>query len=213
MTTDHSYWSDTFKPVGGDPALDFVNTVGNRLSDAPDEHVETYADLVLAAERIGVIGADEASRLRAAAERSPDAAEAVRERAVALREHLHAVLGPLAGGTEGEAGALARFNEALAPSLSHLRVVRAGDGGFVWAWEASDDVDLGRVLWPFARAGAEMLVSDRLGRLRVCDDDDCGWLFLDLSRNRSRRWCDMADCGNRAKARRFQARQADRSPG
>ena len=64
-----------------------------------------------------------------------------------------------------------------------------------------------RMLWPVTRSAAELLVSGELSRVRTCANDTCGWLFMDTSKNRSRRWCDMNDCGNRAKARRHYARK------
>jgi predicted RNA-binding Zn ribbon-like protein len=59
------------------------------------------------------------------------------------------------------------------------------------------------ILNPLIRSAADLLVSDELKRVKRCGDPACGWLFLDTSRNKSRRWCDMSDCGNRAKASRF----------
>ncbi len=53
---------------------------------------------------------------------------------------------------------------------------------------------------------AELLVAPELARVRLCEGDDCGWLFVDGSRAGSRRWCDMSDCGNLAKVRAFRAR-------
>ncbi len=66
---------------------------------------------------------------------------------------------------------------------------------------------LGRAMWPLARSAVELLTSPALERLKLCEADDCGWLFVDASRNRSRRWCDMSGCGNLAKVRRFRARR------
>jgi predicted RNA-binding Zn ribbon-like protein len=77
---------------------------------------------------------------------------------------------------------------------------------FGWVWVGIED-DLTGFLWPVARAAAELLTSGQVVRLRECAGDPCGWLFLDLSKNGSRRWCDMADCGNRAKARRYRERK------
>jgi hypothetical protein len=56
------------------------------------------------------------------------------------------------------------------------------------------------------RSAVELLTSEDRSRLRVCAGEDCDWLFVDGSRNRSRRWCDMSTCGNRAKARRYHER-------
>ena len=91
-------------------------------------------------------------------------------------------------------GALARFRMAWSPA------------GFGWEWDrASPGLD--RVLWPVAWSAAELLMQGPLERIRECPGQDtCGWLFLDLSKNASRRWCDMRVCGNRAKARRHYER-------
>jgi predicted RNA-binding Zn ribbon-like protein len=63
------------------------------------------------------------------------------------------------------------------------------------------------MLAPIVKSAADLLLSDMLDRVKQCEGDPCGWLFLDTSRNRSRRWCSMEDCGNRAKARRFYQRK------
>jgi predicted RNA-binding Zn ribbon-like protein len=89
----------------------------------------------------------------------------------------------------------ARDHERLSPSAR----------AFVWTWDDPNALD--RVLWEVSRSAAELLTSDELSKLRLCGGDDCGWMFLDTSRNRSRQWCDMRDCGNRAKVRRFRERQ------
>jgi predicted RNA-binding Zn ribbon-like protein len=61
-------------------------------------------------------------------------------------------------------------------------------------------------LWPIVLAAAELLTSAGRARVRECAAHGCGWLFLDTSRSQRRRWCTMASCGNRAKARRFYER-------
>ncbi len=78
--------------------------------------------------------------------------------------------------------------------------------GYAWTW-ADDPNALDRMLWPLVRSAAELLVTGDLSRVRVCGGERCGWLFVDTSKNRSRRWCDMQDCGNVAKVRRFRTRQ------
>jgi len=72
---------------------------------------------------------------------------------------------------------------------------------FAWGWDfyqaALDDI-----IWPVVRSAADLLTSDTLPMLRICAADDCQWLFMDTSKNQTRRWCNMKSCGNRAKARR-----------
>jgi predicted RNA-binding Zn ribbon-like protein len=76
----------------------------------------------------------------------------------------------------------------------------------IWAWR-SPDIEPQRPLWLLAIQTSGLLMSDDMTRLRACECDTCRWLFLDTSKNHSRRWCDMRVCGNRMKARRFQARR------
>ncbi len=201
---DVAYWRETFQVVGGNPALDFVNTLSERRSPAPLERLRTYADLVLAAERIGLVGPREAGGLGALAAARPAQAEAARRQAVGLRETLHRLFLAEAERRPPADADLSNLNEALAGSLGHLRLARTS-GGIAWSWENAPQ-DLTRPLWPLARAAAELLACGPLDRLRECAAADCGWLFLDTTKNASRRWCLMQECGNRAKARRHRAR-------
>lgn len=87
--------------------------------------------------------------------------------------------------------------------MPHLGLV-ASPAGYRWAWHDADSLE--SVLWPIIGSAADLLTSPELEKVKLCAADDCGWLFIDGSRNRSRRWCDMSDCGNRAKARRYRRR-------
>ena len=71
---------------------------------------------------------------------------------------------------------------------------------------SDSEAALDRMLWSIAHSGAELLTTGDLSRLRECGGEECGWLFEDTSRNRSRQWCDMQDCGNLAKVRRYRTR-------
>ena len=64
------------------------------------------------------------------------------------------------------------------------------------------DASLESVLWAVTRAAVDLLLSEELEHLRICDSDACAWLFLDRTKNHRRRWCDMKICGNRVKAKR-----------
>jgi predicted RNA-binding Zn ribbon-like protein len=102
---------------------------------------------------------------------------------------------------------LATLNGLLSRILPHLQLIPSGEG-FTWGW-ARSKTDLEQVFWPVVYAAAELLTSEKLARLGQCAGQDCGWLFLDTSRNHSRRWCEMQHCGNRVKARRhYRRRQA-----
>jgi predicted RNA-binding Zn ribbon-like protein len=85
--------------------------------------------------------------------------------------------------------------------MMQSQIVKTEDG-FQWDL-AGNKAKLDWILNPVIRSAADLLISEEFKRIKKCADPICGWLFLDISRNRSRRWCDMSACGNRAKASRF----------
>lgn len=193
------------KLVGGAPCLDFVNTVAWHASDQPQELLTEYEALVLWSARAGLLDADAAKALLTEAAGRPAAARAALKRARELRECLYRLFVTVIRGQAPDASDLSQFNAALSSAMRRVRLVPARDG-FAWDWERGQG-DLDAMLWPILRSAAELLVSERRSRLGQCADDrGCGWLFLDTTRNRSRRWCEMEDCGNRAKARRHYRR-------
>lgn len=190
--------------VGGRLCLDFCNTVRDR-DGAPQERLTDYSELVGWSWRAGVLNAEEAIRLRRAARRAPTAAVSVVERAIALREAVHTIFVAAARGEDADPDAIEALNSELGSAMARSQLVRA-DAGYTWVWDEGGRA-LDCMLWPVARSAADLLTSGELAAVRECDGRDCGWLFLDTSRNRTRRWCDMRICGNRAKARRHHQRQ------
>lgn len=189
--------------------LDFANTLRRRLTDRPLERLGSYADLVGWSQEAGLLTAAEARRLLGRAMRSPREAAAALRRAIRLREATYRTFSAVAAGRVPEEADLGALNQALTTAMAQARVVRSGKG---FAWEtAGDEEALDRPLWAVARAAAEFLTAGDLGAVRKCAEERCAWLFLDESRNRSRRWCDMRVCGNRAKARRHYERQRSTS--
>lgn len=184
----------------GELSLDLVNTLDWRASGSPKELLSSYGDLLRWSRHTGLLTEAEARRLGAAAARRPGEARAVLKRAVDLREVLFRIFREIAAARRPDRRDDDEFSAGLAEALSRLRLKPAGLG-YAWDWDVADD-RLDRMLLPVARAAAELLTSESLGRLRACPGAGCGWLFLDTSRNRSRRWCSMEICGNRAKARR-----------
>ena len=189
--------------VGGRLCLDFCNTASDR-EGTPVDRLHDYADLVGWAWRAGVLNAEEASRLRRSATRNPTAALAVLTRALALREGMHGIFSALASGRTPRLAQLELLNDELASALSRSQVV-ATDAGFAWVWSEGGRA-LDCMLWPIARSAADLLTSSERLAIRECRGQGCGRLFLDTSRNRTRVWCDMKVCGNRAKARRHHER-------
>lgn len=195
------------KTVGGPACLDFANTVSRRDTDTPNERLFTYAHLVEWAEHVAILTGEEGARLRAAGEAQPAAAEAVFARAVALREAIFRIFARNAGGEPPDAADLAILNREIAGCYPFLRL-GASETSFAWRW-ADEPARLDRILWPVVDSAAELLTAGELDRVRICAGQHCGWLFVDRSKNRSRRWCDMQECGNVAKVRRYRRRHKE----
>jgi predicted RNA-binding Zn ribbon-like protein len=174
--------------LGGRLCLDFVNTIEDRTSSRPEE-------LLVSPERL-VDWALAAGALRDRPARPPDAA--LLDDAVELREAFRRVVL-----RQERTGDLRRVNVAISDAGCHA-VLRSARDGYAWGW--SDD-SAAALLWAVARDMGSLLTDrEALARVRTCGLDTCGWLFIDRSRNRSRRWCSMEGCGNLAKSRTFQAR-------
>ena len=186
--------------VGGDSSLDFANTMGGIRTGAYHDTLTNYGELLDWSARSGTLNPVRRAALAALARRKPRAALAALNRATALRESMHAVFSALAQGELAPRADLVLLNAGIGRAMAHARIHRLGK---VYEWSWDDAVTLDAPLWPVLRAAGELLVSGGIERLRECASDSCGWLFLDTSKNRSRRWCDMKGCGNRAKVRRY----------
>jgi predicted RNA-binding Zn ribbon-like protein len=200
-----------FEFVGGHVALDFVNTVDWR-GDPARRHdlLAEAADLIAWAARGGTLTAAEARALRTRIDQDPRGAGATLRRARRVREVLARVLDAAARGKRAAQADVRRLNVFTQAALRRRRLEPRGVE-YVWGWAATDGRALDALLWPVVLAAADLLTSPARANLRRCAADDCGWLFLDTSRTRRRRWCTMQSCGNRAKARRFYARSPHRS--
>lgn len=182
--------------------LDFINTEGVERNSPPDrlEGLELFLDW---AARHGLADPRGVAGLRRAARRT---AEDFLESARELREALYRIFAGMVAGREPAPADLTVLDRQLSAALPRLRLVRQEDG---FSWVLPDPPQrLEELLWPIVLSATDLLRSDRLDRVKECGGDTCSWMFIDESRNRSRRWCDMSDCGNRAKARRFYRRHA-----
>ncbi len=194
-----------FELSGGALCLDFANTWGDRGRPG-SERLLGYPDLVTFALQTESLEPAEAEALLDRTCRDADAAGQAFAEARRLREALYRLFSARAAGRRPPAGDLDRLNAYLAEALAGLRLAPRGEG-YVWRGAGTGEV-LTAPLRPVVRSAAELLTSEELDRVRECDGASCTWLFLDRSRNRSRRWCSMESCGNRAKARRHYHRRA-----
>ena len=203
-----------FKLRGGVVSLDFVNTLGWRLTGHPGEYLRSYEDLLDWSRQAGLLALEEKEGLFRQATLDPEGARETLSRAITLREEIHRLISAHIAGESQDESDLSVLNRELSIALSHLRVVPA-DGAYSWGWDRTGEegqTPLDSPLWPVAQSAAELLTSERLGRVKLCAGEGCGWVFLDESRNSSRRWCDSRDCGNRERVRRYLARKRASNP-
>lgn len=189
----------SFKMHANHAALDFVNTFDDRFSESPLDLIENYGRLLRFAEQANVLTPAEAASLQRAAKRT-ETIDILR-RAIALREVLARIFYAKVEGEPINAADLDSLNRTLGSGSAH-RILREANGKYEWTWDGGSK-SLEVPLWAIAQAAAQLLVSADLILVRQCGNETCRWLFLDTSKNHSRRWCDMKTCGNRVKARRF----------
>ncbi len=185
--------------VGGALCLDFANTLIWRVTESPRELLKTYEDLVMWSQYLGILSGAHVKRLRQQAKAHPIAAREALRRALILREAIYQICSSLISNKRLNTKDLEEFNHFVAGAYSQTQI-EITQQGFRWRWRAEEE-SLPGVLWPIARSMGELLTSSDWKRIGQCAGAGCGWLFLDKSRNRSRRWCDMSDCGHRTNAR------------
>jgi predicted RNA-binding Zn ribbon-like protein len=203
------------KLVGGRLCLDFANSVRRWPPEGPDgarderdERLGEYADLLAWSGRVGALAEDAIVKLWREAERRPEEARAVHARARRLRDAIYAVGWSLAHGRAPRTSDLGALEAEVRVARTRLRLAAQGR---TLEWRLTpDERALDGPLAAVALSADVYFTSGDLSRLHVCPGDDCGWLFEDTTRNRSRQWCDMGDCGNLAKVRRFRSKASAR---
>src|ERR1700730_3508732 len=188
----------SFELCGGHPALDFVNSLDKRfLEGGPVELLADYADLLRFAEQTRLLDTRQVRRLAnsvnpGAAARTLRSARELREAVAAysptLERHFHSASGHRE----------LRWEQAVENAN--------GRPGMGWDW-GRFETNAELPVWTLSQTASPLMMSDAMDRIRACGVDTCRWLFLDTSKNHTRRWCNMRVCGNRMKARRFQARR------
>lgn len=207
--------SHEFEFDGGTVSLDFVNTVnGMRGGNDPRDRILAYPDLVYWAEQIGLIESRQAADLYERAELEPGRAANAHAEAIRRREALHDVVLAAVDERPPPEAALETVNRWVAEAMAKRRLRMTAPGKFEASLE--DDGDLLAFLRPVALDAAELLEDEvSQGLVGVCEErlvGRCAWLFLDTSRNHSRRFCNMGECGNRAKQRRHYRRRKHSQP-
>ncbi len=190
--------------VGGDLALDFVNTQTGPPDGPPDsDAMEGYGDLLRWSRHVGAMGTQQGEALALIAQARPAAASTAFRKAVGARSYLWEIFAALARQQQPLASLLDLLRDDAATAVRDARLARTAEG-FAWDWATCDD--LRAPLWPVIQAAADLLRSGPITSVKQCGA--CRFLFVDTSKNGSRRWCSMEDCGKTAKMRRYVARRS-----
>jgi predicted RNA-binding Zn ribbon-like protein len=207
--------------VGGHLALDFANTIDDPLGAERYDHAGTYPELVGWSTRIGILRPGQADELLAAGREHPRARSAALKRAHQLRRILNESFADIAATNSGQADDVEHASIAahwadmrpfVTDALGHADLklrpapVERPASRYELTWPLTARLDA--MLWPIAVAAADLLTAPQLDRLKQCAG--CPWIFLDQSKNFSRRWCAMNDCGTHEKIRRYVSRRAAR---
>ncbi len=199
---DADIQEEKFKNLLGERlCLDFVNTVSWRGRDDAKDFFDTFTGLLTWSRYVNILTGKDFDMLNQRAKKYPNEAKKALKMAIALREAMYALFSARSERITLPKNALLTFNNFLSKTMIHSQIIQK-DKGFVWSTDG-DKNSLDWILNPIIQSAAELLISVDIGKVKLCGDNECGWIFLDSSRNQSRRWCDMKDCGNRAKARRF----------
>jgi predicted RNA-binding Zn ribbon-like protein len=205
MKTNDAVPDRIYQLVAAHPALDFINTLDWRFRESgPEELLQNYGDLVRFVEQSNLLTSSQSHQLL----HTPANRKAVKvfEDSKELREALAETIYSMVNGRTLAATPLkilerhfqsARLHQALQGKNSHLE----------WSFAGAEDA-LELPLWLLAMSATDLITSEAMSEVRICDNHECQWLFLDTSKNHTKRWCDMKVCGNRMKARRFKTQRA-----
>jgi predicted RNA-binding Zn ribbon-like protein len=189
----------TFQLIAGHPALDLVNTLDWRFrKNGPEELLKSYDDLLRFSAQSKVLTSSQTRRL-------PSAGTRTLQRCKELREAIAVIFYARLDGHRPSAASLKTL-EWYFKAVRAQQTLRWKESRLEWDWSATKgETEL--PLWALAMNASELMLSESMDRVQACDNPECRWLFLDTSKNHTRRWCDMKLCGNRMKARRFKAQR------
>jgi predicted RNA-binding Zn ribbon-like protein len=191
----------TLELVGGALCLDFANTVNSRV-DPEHDYLVNYSDMIGWANKLKIISLAQSNQLRKRVTQHRGEAESAFLAARTLRDLLYRIFSNAAKGSEPNKKDMENFVPLYGESISRSQLIKTGTH-FTTTWKMDETLDT--MLWPIIYSAGELLQSDDLAHVKECPG--CGWLFLDTSKNQSRRWCSMNTCGARDKMRRYYKRK------
>jgi predicted RNA-binding Zn ribbon-like protein len=187
----------TLEIVGGALCLDFANTINSRYKPEHDYLIK-YSDLADWAVKVGILSVSQRNRLISRTEPEAKQLKTALQQALILRELFYRLFSRVAKRSKSYKGEMEVFVKFYSEAILHSVFVKKEDR-FVADWSTNESFDA--VLWPIVYSAGQLLLSKELTQVKECPN--CGWLFLDTSKNHSRRWCSMNTCGARDKMRRY----------
>jgi predicted RNA-binding Zn ribbon-like protein len=194
----------TLSLVAGKLALDFTNTESGRGGAAHFDHLQTAGDLVAWAAHAKIIGTRDATLARRILSDQNKLARHLIVRGRFLRETIYRINSNVVAGKPPAKKFLHGLTAIHAEMLATATLV-PHENNFEWAWQSKNELTA-TILGPITLSALNLLLDADFSRIKQCQGNHCGWLFFDSTKNKSRQWCDMSVCGNRAKASALRAR-------
>ena len=191
---------ETIELEGGWLCLNFTNTVSNRFKEPLLDYLEEPADWLLWIKRLQLASAQDIGKIEKFAKNNEMLAEDQLKEIISFREALYNIFHALTRQGEPGKNSIELFNQQLSLTLQKLNLKVYPDGVVGENWKIAEH-DLLVPFYPIVKSAYELLTSYLLPRVKECDN--CGWLFLDKSKNQSRRWCSMHTCGSSDKSKRY----------
>ncbi|MEO5978789.1 MAG: CGNR zinc finger domain-containing protein [Chryseolinea sp.] len=194
---------DQIRLDGGILCLDFVNTIPDRVDGTDRDNLTGIADLIYWAKKSGILQPSEMTRLEKAAHAKGKKAKEFFIDALSIRSLIYAIFQPISKGQKVKSSDLDALNVHISAYKTFIEITPTKDS-FTEIWNFSGDNFLS-ITAPIVKSARALLLSDKLQRVKQCPN--CGWLFLDTTKNGKRRWCSMEDCGSNVKALEYYYRK------
>ena len=200
--------ADALTLIGGELALDFANTSSGRGFPAHEDHLRSPENVAQWAAHARVLAPEDGLWLAETTAADKALGARLLAEALALREDVYQLGAALAAGRTAPADRVENLTRAHARAIARGRLAPIGQN-FGWVWSPRE-TPVEAVLGPISLSALTLLQQADLTRVKQCQGEKCGWLFFDATKNKSRRWCEMEVCGNRAKQKRFSERSRAR---
>ena len=191
---------ETLELIGGALCFDFANTINSRRNPEHD-YLLTYSDLLEWAGKVEILSPAQVRSLKQRATQDAKKAENALENGRSAREIIYRVFSSITGKSRPQESDLSSISSLYKEAIANGHFVKT-DSHYEIDWKT--DAEFEALLWPIVASAEKLLVSNELKQVKECPG--CGWLFLDISKNQSRRWCSMNTCGARDKMRRYHRR-------